>query len=358
MERIRHFINKNKKAVIVTAFLIVLLIAGLVIYFFARQNNVNADVPKQEEQQEATWEKPQKIDQEALKPLEEKGVIAGIKDLKVEKGTEIDLKELIYVDSDVVESVAVDERDVDYSKEGTYKVVYTVIFDGDKLNDYLKDNDMTVDFNTDGETVTVEVTGKVTVVDEETVKEEKDGGDIITSENKEKVAKVNQEQVDKNSGGNSLSAAISTDSDDKKPGEGNGSQTSHTHKWVDHQATKQVWVPNIVTVDDYETQTIRGARFYTYGGVDANGNDTYIANGPTYWIENGFTDADLQAIIVEGLRNADEHGLYNGVYYGNYQNVTKTENVKVGSHEEDQGYYENQTYVDYQYCSECGAKKQ
>ena len=29
------------------------------------------------------------------------------------------------------------------------------------------------------------------------------------------------------------------------------------------------------------------------------------------------------------MKNADENGLYNGVYYGNYQNVTKTEKVEV-----------------------------
>lgn len=63
----------------------------------------------------------------------------------------------------------------------------------------------------------------------------------------------------------------------------------------------------------------------------------------------------MKNIISEGRKNADENGLYNGVYYGNYQNVTKTEKVEVGSHQEDQGYYEE--YIDYQYCSICGAKK-
>ena len=127
---------------------------------------------------------------------------------------------------------------------------------------------------------------------------------------------------------------------------------SHTHVWKDHIA--QRWVSKMVTVDDYETKTISGARFYTLSGTDANGNPQYTANGPTYWLENGFTQEDLKNIIKTGITNADSQGLYNGVYYGNYQNVTKTEKVKTGSHQEDQGYYEN--YVDYQYCS-CGATK-
>ena len=43
-------------------------------------------------------------------------------------------------------------------------------------------------------------------------------------------------------------------------------------------------------------------------------------------------------------------------YIGNYVNRTKTEQVQVGSHQEDQGWYETETYVDYQYC-DCGARK-
>lgn len=134
-------------------------------------------------------------------------------------------------------------------------------------------------------------------------------------------------------------------------GSGGGQASAHTHSWKDHTATRQVWVENWVTVPDYETQTIYGARFYT-----PNGDGSYTANGPTYWFENGFTQDDLKAIIANALRNADENGLYNGVYYGNYQNVSKTEQVQVGSHQEDQGWYETETYVDYQYC-DCGARK-
>ncbi|OUN85034.1 hypothetical protein [[Collinsella] massiliensis] len=132
---------------------------------------------------------------------------------------------------------------------------------------------------------------------------------------------------------------------------GSGSSASHTHSWKNHTATRQVWVSNMVTVPDYETQTVYGARFYTMSG-----DGTYVANGPTYWFENGFTTADLQDIIRTGIKNADENGLYNGVYYANYQNVSKTVQVQVGSHQEDQGHYETESYVDYQYCS-CGARQ-
>ena len=51
------------------------------------------------------------------------------------------------------------------------------------------------------------------------------------------------------------------------------------------------------------------------------------------------------------MKNADENGLYNGVDYSSYQNIEKTVQVQVGSHQEDHGHYE--TYVDYEYC-DCG----
>ena len=60
-------------------------------------------------------------------------------------------------------------------------------------------------------------------------------------------------------------------------------------------------------------------------------------------------------IARNALRNADENGLYNGVDYSSYQNIEKTVQVQVGSHQEDHGYYED--YVDYVYCGSCGARQ-
>ena len=127
---------------------------------------------------------------------------------------------------------------------------------------------------------------------------------------------------------------------------------AHEHIWVDHVATKQTWVSNWVTVPTYETKTIRGAQFYTL-----HSDGSVISDGPIYWFENGFTKEDLEEIIVNGLRNADEDGFYNGVYYGNYVNRTKTEKIQIGTQQEDQGYYETEEYVDYQFCLLCGKRK-
>lgn len=141
-------------------------------------------------------------------------------------------------------------------------------------------------------------------------------------------------------GGNSSSGATPS-------GGGNSGSVppaSHTHTWVNHTATKQVWVPKMVTVDDYETKKIPGGQLYTL-----HDDGKWYSDGETYWF---YTDADSQAfkeLIVNKMKTED--------YCGNYVNRTKTEKTKVGSHQEDQGHYETQTYVDYQYCPICGQRK-
>ena len=124
---------------------------------------------------------------------------------------------------------------------------------------------------------------------------------------------------------------------------GSGQAPAHTHTWKDHTATRQVWVSNMVTVPDYETQTIQGAQLYTQ-----HSDGQWYSDGAVYWFENGFTINDLAAIIRDKMVNEG--------YIGNYVNRTKTEQVQVGSHQEDQGWYETETYVDYQYC-DCGERK-
>lgn len=117
---------------------------------------------------------------------------------------------------------------------------------------------------------------------------------------------------------------------------GSSSQPSapaHSHSWKDHTATRQVWVPNIVTVTDYADQKVAVGTQYIFA-------------------EDGFVTTDpgtAKAHAVELVRQG---------YAGNYrmETIYETQRVPVGSHEEDQGWYETETYVDYQYC-DCGATK-
>ena len=111
------------------------------------------------------------------------------------------------------------------------------------------------------------------------------------------------------------------------------SKPAHSHSWKDHIATKQVWIPNIVTVTDYTDQQVPVGTRYIFA-------------------EDGFATTDssvLEAHAVELIKQG---------YSGNYrmETIYETQRVPAGSHEEDHGHYETQTYVDYQYC-DCGATR-
>lgn len=134
-----------------------------------------------------------------------------------------------------------------------------------------------------------------------------------------------------NSGSNNNGSGTSS-----KPSGGSSSQPSapaHSHSWKDHTATKQVWVPNIVTVPDYETQQVFSHYLYVFSA-------------------DGYSTTDINAVKAHSVELAKQ-GLST-----NYSNVPQytEQTVQVGSHTEDHGHYETQTYVDYQYC-DCGATR-
>ncbi|BAK43521.1 hypothetical protein [Eggerthella sp. YY7918] len=134
-----------------------------------------------------------------------------------------------------------------------------------------------------------------------------------------------------NSGSNSNGSGTSS-----KPSGGSSSQPSapaHSHSWKDHTATKQVWVSNIVTVPDYETQQVFSHYLYVFSA-------------------DGYSTTDINAVKAHSVELAKQ-GLST-----NYSNVPQytEQTVQVGSHTEDHGHYETQTYVDYQYC-DCGATR-
>ena len=112
------------------------------------------------------------------------------------------------------------------------------------------------------------------------------------------------------------------------------SKPAHTHTWVNHTATRNVWVSNWVDVPDYGTQQVAvGTKFiFAYDGYTTTDiNDA---------------KAHAVALIKQGLPE-------------NYRNETiyETQQVQTGSHKEDHGYNKTETYVDYVYCSSCGARQ-
>ena len=110
------------------------------------------------------------------------------------------------------------------------------------------------------------------------------------------------------------------------------SKPAHTHTWVNHTATRQVWVSNWVDVPDYGTQQVAvGTKYiFAYDGY------TTTDSNDAKW--------HSVALIKQGVPD-------------NYRTETiyETQQVQTGSHKEDHGSYTTETYVDYVYCSSCGA---
>ena len=137
----------------------------------------------------------------------------------------------------------------------------------------------------------------------------------------------------------------------KSGGSASNTANKHTHNWKEHKAERQVWVSNIVTVDDYEEQQISvfhvkcpcGAVFDTMDELDRHQDYTWSQ------IDHAALDYDIEKAreIWDCIDNFTSF-----IQYYDYE----TRLVKTGSHEEDHGHYETESYVDYRYC-DCGARK-
>lgn len=142
----------------------------------------------------------QDITADALTPLADAGVITGVKDITVAEGTDVNLNDLVYADKNIVKSVDIDDSKVDYSKAGTYEVIYTITFDGDKFRDYVKDNNIDVNFDTDGNTIVVKTTVTVTVATKEDAEKAIANGNtnVVTPETEKSVAENNKAKANDN----------------------------------------------------------------------------------------------------------------------------------------------------------------
>ena len=135
-----------------------------------------------------------------LKPLANAGVITGVEDIIVPEGTDVNLNELVYADKNIVKSVDIDDSAVDYSKAGTYEVIYTITFDGEKLRDYVKENNLNVNFDTNDKTIVVKTKVTITVATEEDTEKAIESGNtnVVTPETKESVAESNKAKANDN----------------------------------------------------------------------------------------------------------------------------------------------------------------
>lgn len=131
-----------------------------------------------------------------------------------------------------------------------------------------------------------------------------------------------------NAGSSNSGSASSKPSQSSQP-----SKPAHTHTWVNHTATRNVWVSNWVDVPDYGTKQ--------------------VVVGNTFIFFDGYSTTDINAAEAHA-RELIMAGKDSG-----YQTrpVYETQTVQTGSHKEDHGSYTTETYVDYVYCSSCGARQ-
>ena len=146
----------------------------------------------------------------------------------------------------------------------------------------------------------------------------------------------NNAKADSNAGSQpSSNGSSNAGSASSKPSQSSQpSKPAHTHTWVNHTATRNVWVSNWVDVPDYSTQKVAVGTKYIFA------YDGYTTT----------SDADAEshavALIKQGV--PDNYRL---------ETVYETQTVQTGSHKEDHGTNKTETYVDYVYCSSCGARQ-
>lgn len=141
--------------------------------------------------------------------------------------------------------------------------------------------------------------------------------------------------ADSQSSNNGSSNAGNSGSASSKPSQSSQpSKPAHTHTWVNHTATRNVWVSNWVDVPDYGTQQVVVGNKYIFS------YDGYATTD----INDAKTHA--RALIMQGVPE-------------NYRTeaVYETQTVQTGSHKEDHGTWQTESYVDYVYCSSCGARQ-
>lgn len=132
-----------------------------------------------------------------------------------------------------------------------------------------------------------------------------------------------------NNGSSNAGSASSKPSQSSQP-----SKPAHTHTWVNHTATRNVWVSNWVDVPDYSTQQVAvGTKYiFSYDGYTTTSIDD--------------VESHAVALIKQGV--PDNYRM---------ETIYETQTVQTGSHKEDHGTNKTETYVDYVYCSSCGARQ-
>ena len=354
MQKIKIFMKNNKKIVIsMSIFLAIVLAFGI---YFAIAGSMRE---KKETTSSQIVEKvpEQEVKVEDMTPFEEKGIITGIKDIKVQKGTEMDLEDLVVANADYVKSVVVDDRKVDYSKEGEYEVIYTVTFNGKPLQKFLEEEHIDAAFDTSNDTIIIKIPTTVTVVDEETTKEETEevteteseteteteteaekGNESTPNEMNNQILEENKTPSDSNNNVNitegTSSSTSSSNFHSNNNTVSNSSVTSSIvsssppatcqHVWVTHTETVQEPITTTVTQEKREYTLYR---FYWYDtGTWEESRDSsrfnewyHSANGALYPLYNPYEKPEDNPLFQKYDNNGhptyiNDHTIISGLF--------------------------------------------
>lgn len=341
MGKMKNYIAEHRGIVISAAVILAVLIVGGV--WLA----ITLTGPGEATEEDAY----QQVSLEELQPLIENDILTGLEQIETETGKTLDLEGRVSGDGSIVTGIRADDSDVDYEIAGTYEVVYFVSFDSDQLDAFLKENDLTVSFaGAQGVTVKVPVTVTGQKSDSEQEGSNASASDGVTSDQN------TSSQPD--SGTSSSGQAESSGSTASAGSAGGGESSGHQHVWVDH--TTKVWVSNIVTVVDQPEQVTEYSLYRMYWYNTGTWEETRDAARFDEWYHSEW--GSLYPLMHPFARPEDnplfqkynEYG--QAVYTGDHSIIHPLYDVVPAvTHEEDQGYYEDQ--VDYQYCSVCGARR-
>lgn len=336
----------------------------------------------------------QDITADALTPLADAGIITGVEDIIVPEGKDVNLNELVYADKNIVKSVDIDDSAVDYSKAGTYEVIYTITFDGEKLRDYVKDNNINVNFDTNDKTIVVKTKVTITVATEEDTEKAIASGNtnVVTPETEKSVAESNKAKANDNavaskpaekpagntgnsnagkhensgnSGNNSGNNNANAGNNGNSGNNGNhnsNTEKPHVHKYVEISRTDPT-----CTADGVITKKCSCGDVITESNGKALGHNMVHHNAVTHTEQKLVKDAYDEPIYKNGYQcnvcgkffDTDEEALDHILFYCiKGASYSTAHNFIVGYTHHD-AVYETVTITDvkaYDECSRCGAR--
>ena len=222
-----------------------------------------------------------------LKPLADAGVITGVQDITVEEGKDVNLNECVYADKNIVKSVDIDDSKVDYNKAGTYEVIYTITFDGEKLRDYVKENNLNVNFDTNDKTIVVKTKVTITVATEEDTEKAIASGNtnVVTPETEKSVAESNKAKANDNAVASKPAKKPAGNTDNSNAGNNgnhNGNNGSNNGNHNDNTEKPHVHKYNSGVVTKEPTCTDTGIKTYTCVNDDYSYDEKIPALGHDY----------------------------------------------------------------------------